>query len=96
MVSVAIGTCLAGDDSRAGLFCLKNSDEFRTGKSRTRSKIDPCLKKSLLLCEGISIRGGISGTELVEELLLGCVSGILFTSGSDRPSTKIGMCRTVG
>lgn len=49
--SVKTGTGRAGDASRAGLFLLKN-DEFgklRTGKSRARSKIDPCLKKSLVL-----------------------------------------------
>lgn len=29
--------------------------KVRTGKSRARSKIEPCLKKSLVLwCEGIS------------------------------------------
>lgn len=74
--SVWTGTCLPGDASRAGLLLLKN-DEFgklRTGKSRARSKIDPCLKKSLELGAGISIRGisilGISGIELDEELLL--------------------------
>lgn len=49
--SVKTGTGRAGDASRAGLFLLKN-DEFgklRTGKSRARSKIEPCLKKSLVL-----------------------------------------------
>lgn len=74
--SVKTGTGLAGEASRAGLVLLKNVElgKLRTGKSRARSKID-CLKKSLL-CEGISIRGGISircisGIELDEELLLG-------------------------
>lgn len=100
--SVNTGTCLAGDASRAGLLLLKNDEpgKVRTGKSRVRSKIDPGLKKSLVLCDGISMRGisirGISGIELDEEFLLGWVSGTLFTNGSDRPSTKIGICRTVG
>lgn len=75
--SVKTGTCRAGDASRAGLLLLKNVEfgKVRTGKSRVRSKIDPCLKKSLVLWEGISIRGisirGISGIELDEEVLLG-------------------------
>lgn len=54
---VKIGTCLAGEDSRAGLLLLKKfavaEGNVRTGKSRARSKIEPCLKKSLV-CEGIS------------------------------------------
>lgn len=37
--------------------------KVRTGKSRARSKIEPCLKKSLVLwCEGISgMRGCCCG-----------------------------------